>query len=425
LKPTNLTSKHRAQIFDKAAKLVTKEYFDPAFNGTDWPKRAAESRGRIVALDDPDSFELGMHDLVRSLKTSHTGFFHQSVRRVPGRLAIGASFRRAETESGLFWVAQDVHEAGPGHLAGLRPLDHLKAIDGKPIVPPEQPMFPMGTNVSLTVHRASGLGTATPGVTDELVLGVTIPAPRSRKQPYAEPRAVTSSILASGVGYLKVSILPGLLGLDVAREIDAAVAELARRDRLIIDLRGHLGGGLGVLRLMSHLTPGKLPIGYTVTRKAAERGYDKNRLPTLDRLPTHLPNPLAIASMAIRHGLRDPSVLLVSEGLGPQRWHGRVVLLVNEHTVSAGEMVAAFAAENGLARIIGSETAGRLIPGTGTKVGQGYMLIIPKAQYITWSGNRFEGSGIKPDVQIPWSIEGFLDGGDNQMRAALDVLGAG
>jgi hypothetical protein len=36
--------------------------------------------------------------MVRSLKTSHTGFFHQSVRRVPARLAIGASFRKADTE---------------------------------------------------------------------------------------------------------------------------------------------------------------------------------------------------------------------------------------------------------------------------------------------------------------------------------------
>src|SRR5436305_1802078 len=82
----------------------------------------------------------------------------------------------------------------------------------------------------------------------------------------------------------------GLLGLDVARQIDRAVAELESCERLILDLRGHVGGGLGVLRLMRHLTPEKLPIGYTVTRKRAEQGYEKERLPKLDRLPTHLPN---------------------------------------------------------------------------------------------------------------------------------------
>ena len=89
-------------------------------------------------------------------------------------------------------------------------------------------------------------------------------------------------------------------------------------------------------------------------RKRAETGYDKKTLRKLDRLPTNLPNPLAIASMAIQFVGRDPSVLLVSEGLGNKRWHGRVAILINEHTVSAGEMIAAFASENGLAKLVGN-----------------------------------------------------------------------
>ena len=407
----HLTLAQRAEVFDKTAAKVTKQYFDPKFHGTDWPRIAKESRERIVALKDPEAFELAMHELVRKLGTSHTGFFHKSVRRVPGRLAIGVSFRRAEPGSGPCWVAQDVHAGGPGHAAGLRPLDVLIAINGKPINPPEAPMFPMGTEVALQIRRGS----------DELTLAISIPAPRSRKQPYSEVEAVVSKRLADDTGYLKVSILPGLLGLDVARAIDRAVAELADCDKLIVDLRGHLGGGLGVLRLMSHLTPGKLPIGYTVSRKRAEAGYDKQTLRKLDRLPTNLPNPLAIASMAIQFIGRDPSVLLVTEGLGAKRWHGNIAILINEHTVSAGEMVAAFASENGLARLVGTETAGRLIPGSGFKVGYGYMLVMPKAEYVTWHGYRFEGSGVKPDVEVPWKPNGLTNGDDNQIDAATDV----
>src|SRR4051794_4737843 len=96
----NLTSAQRAEVFDKTAATVTKRYFDPGFRGTDWPRLAAESRDRIVSVADPEEFELAVHDLVRKLGTSHTGVFHQSVRRVPGRLAIGASFRRTETAVG-------------------------------------------------------------------------------------------------------------------------------------------------------------------------------------------------------------------------------------------------------------------------------------------------------------------------------------
>src|ERR1035441_6363057 len=199
-KPTNLSLDQRRQIFDRTVAKVTKYYFDPNFNGTEWPKRAGESKEAILSAGDPDEFELRMHDLVRSLKTSHTGFFHQSVRRVPGRLAIGASFRRAEIDGAPRWVAQDVHEGGPGQKAGLKPLDMLNEINGSPIAPPEPPMFPMGTEVELKLQRGS----------DELTLKVVIPPPRSRKQPYAEPKPVTSARLEHNMGYLKVDRKSGV-----------------------------------------------------------------------------------------------------------------------------------------------------------------------------------------------------------------------
>src|SRR3981189_440971 len=122
-KPEQLSPDQRAQVFDKTERAVLKHYFDPAFNGSGWPERAKRERERIVAVTDPEDFELAMHDLVRNLGTSHTGFFHQSVRRVPARLAIGANFRKVETTQGLKWVVQDVHEGGPADKAGLRPLD--------------------------------------------------------------------------------------------------------------------------------------------------------------------------------------------------------------------------------------------------------------------------------------------------------------
>jgi len=37
-----------------------------------------------------------------------------------------------------------------------------------------------------------------------------------------------------------------------------------------------------------------------------------------------------------------------------------------------------------MATIVGTETAGRLIPGSGFKVGHGYVAIFPRAAYITW-----------------------------------------
>jgi C-terminal processing protease CtpA/Prc len=81
-------------------------------------------------------------------------------------------------------------------------------------------------------------------------------------------------------------------------------------------------------------------------------------------------------------------------------------------------MVAAFAAENGLATIVGTETGGRLIPGSGMKVGEGYMLIMPRAQYITWAGRRFEGKGVEPQIECI----GDRLGGDGEPAISAALL---
>ena len=83
---------------------------------------------------------------------------------------------------------------------------------------------------------------------------------------------------------------------------------------------------------------------------------------------------------------------VVTEGLGRQKFHGRIVVLVNEHTSGAGEMVAGFAKENKLATIVGNRTAGRLLGGEGFKVGAGYIAFLPVGCYLSWGGHRFEGS---------------------------------
>lgn len=404
-----LSRDDREKIFAKTCRVVEKQYFDPQFNGRDWPGLVNQHKQAILEVNEPAEFERAMHELVRKLGTSHTGFFHQSVNRVPGRLAVCATFRKTENPEGLRWMFQDVHEGGPADRAGIVPLDFLLAINGKSITPPEQPMFPMGGTAEATLRRRDQT---------ESTVNIRIPNPRTRRQPYAEPREVSFRKLDGGIGYLKATIFPGLLGVDVARELDRGIAALSDCDRLIVDLRGNLGGGLGLLRLMSHLTPGKIPVGYSVTRKRAEQGFDKESLRRFGWIPS---SKLAIPLVALRHAGRDGSVVLMTEGLGPKKFHGRIVVLVNEHTVSAGEMITAFAAEKNLATIVGTETAGRLLGGTGFKVGHGYLVILPKAAFYTWQGRSYEGHGITPDVQIPWSAEATLAGRDNQLERAVEV----
>jgi carboxyl-terminal processing protease len=127
--------------------------------------------------------------------------------------------------------------------------------------------------------------------------------------------------------------------------------------------------------------------------------------------------------MAVRFKVvhRDRSIRLATEGLGPQPFHGHVVMLVNEHTLSAGEMVAAFARENQLATLVGTRTGGQVLGGANFSVGQGFILRMPAASWRTWSGAIVEGRGVQPDVEVPSSVDALRKGSDSQLEKAIEI----
>jgi C-terminal processing protease CtpA/Prc len=115
-------------------------------------------------------------------------------------------------------------------------------------------------------------------------------------------------------------------------------------------------------------------------------------------------------------------IVLQTEGLGPQTFHGRIVLLVDRHTASAAEMIVAFARENKLARIVGERTAGRLLSATSVKVGNGFRLALPTGAYYTWNGSVLEGTPIEPDHLIEFDWRQRRLGRDFQLEFAVDFL---
>ena len=208
---------------------------------------------------------------------------------------------------------------------------------------------------------------------------------------------VLISKLADDIGWLKVTKFPGTVGVDIAKQIDRAVQELNGRKRLIIDLRGNAGGGLAFLRVMSYLTPERIPVGYSVTRARAETNYTKEGLPKFERIPSQK---AALILLALKFGFRDDSVSVVTEGLGGMAFHGRTAVLVDETTTGAGERIAAFAQERQLAVVVGTRTAGRLICSSVYKLSHGYFVRIPARAWYTWQGDLLENKGVSPDCCV-------------------------
>ena len=405
-----LTRSDRQNLLAKITTLVAHKYYDPTFGGKDWEQIVSKHRDSIVQADTVDGFEAAITAMLQEVNSSGMGLLGPTTKITP-RSAINASFRRVETTAdGTRWVFQDVLPGGVAARAGVQPGDALISANGTDVASLQPPAFPMGERIPIIVSRN--------GDRTEKRLDLATQEPKYKDNPYSEPDSVTAQIAAESLGAVKVSLFPGKIGIDFANHVDDVFREkIPNVKRLVIDLRGNPGGGIGGLHLMSYLTPSKIPVGYSLDRPTAERGYDKASLPKLDRIPK---SKLEIPLLAIKF-FGKKSVVLETSGLGNQSFHGRVVILVNEHTTGAAEMLVQFAQENGLGTIVGHKTPGRLVSRSAFKIGNDYRIVIPIGAYVSWRGNRIEGKGITPDVPVDWSYEEALRGRDNQLSKAVQV----
>ena len=411
----SITQAERVAVFAKVKETVANRYFPPNFNGKDWKNIVEQHKQAILHAENHGEFEARvdamLHELDRRmiLLSAHTKIISSN--------SINSTFRNVDIPQlgGQRWVFQDVAKDGPADKAGARVGDVLRSISGVQVEPPKHPEFVMGKSYEVEVLRGD--------VLEPINFVLNLPSPKYAENPYAEPRNVVCTRTPDGIACVRISLFPGAVGVEFANEVSQAFEnELQDCNRLLVDLRGNPGGGIGGLRLMSYLTPDKVPVGYSLDRKTAQRGTPKDQLVRFGRVPDQKWK-LYLLAFKFQFGLKQ-SVAVVTEGLGHKLFHGRIVILVDEHTAGAAEMVTQFAKENGLAKIVGMRTAGRLITRKALKVGNGYRLALPIASYQSWAGNQIDGSGIQPDVEVGWSFEDARKGIDVQLGVALDVVRA-
>lgn len=410
-----LSKADRHVILENVLSALRKQFYSPERLNGDWQAAVERHRPIIEESQDVNAFEEAMGELLKELHTSHLGFFHSNARRASSRAALSATYLDDETPYGRRWIFQDVHAGGAAAVAGIAPGDILLSVAGREFIPPEHPVFPMGGQTSIEV--------VTPEDAKRTV-SVDVARPKGKKLHFIEPTLVEARHLDRSIGYVKIAMFPGMVGVVVANEITRAIRELGSVERLIVDLRGNTGGGIAALRVMSLLTPGRIPVGFSLDRRRmkADLEREKHRFPRFSRIPesTRLLWTLAL-QFAPAMAAKKP-IVLETEGLEKQPFHGRVVLLVDRHTASAAEMIVAFARENNLATVVGEKTAGRLLSATSVKVGHGFRLALPTGAYYTWKGSVLEGTPIEPDELVDFNWRERRTGRDRQLEVATRLL---
>jgi C-terminal processing protease CtpA/Prc len=254
------------------------------------------------------------------------------------------------------------------------------------------------------------------------IVSVDVARPKGKKLHFVEPILVESRHLGDGLGYLKIAMFPGMVGVEVANEISRGVEKLGAVESLIIDLRGNTGGGIGALRVMSLLTPSKIPVGFALDRRRVTPNLEseKQKFRRFSRIPSSTKTLWRLALQFAPAMMAKKPIVLETEGMGSKPFQGRIILLVDRHTASAAEMIVAFARENNLATVIGEKTAGKLLSATSVKVGQGFRLALPTGAYYTWNGSVLEGTPIEPEERVEFDWRLRRSGIDAQLEHATE-----
>ena len=99
-----------------------------------------------------------------------------------------------------------------------------------------------------------------------------------------------------------------------------------------------------------------------------------------------------------------------------------IVVLINENSASASEIVSWALHDHNKAILIWKKTYGKWSVQQPFNVSNGWLLKITIAKWFTPNDKNIDKEGIKPDIEIDFKKEDFENSYDRQLETAKDVL---
>jgi carboxyl-terminal processing protease len=246
-------------------------------------------------------------------------------------------------------------EDTPAFHAGIKPGDYILKIDGKStkdITITEAVKLLRGakdTKVTLTILREN----------------MTKPKDISLTRAIIQVKSVKVKKMEDNIGYIRIAAFQE----KTAEAIRKALKELDSKNNpmkgLVLDLRNDPGGLLDQAIEVSDIF---LKSGIIVSTRGR------------------------VKAMETKSAAKDNN----NEITCP------IVVLVNEGTASAAEIVAGSLQDNGRALIVGTQTFGKASVQTVIPLEGGSALKLTTARYYTPKGRSIQAEGIKPDIIVPF-----------------------
>lgn len=281
---------------------------------------------------------------------------------------IGVTVDTSNSEKGIKIVS--TMDGQGAQLAGIKPDDTITAVDGKPIsgMAVEDAIAlirgEIGTNVKLTIER------------DGEIMEVLV----ERKS--VELPAIQHYMLENNIGVIRYNNFTRVS----VEQFDKAYKELKEKGLkyLILDLRNNSGG----------LVESSVEI--------ASRFMEENKKVVEIENKKYA---TTINSVKTEYKVDVPTIVLV-----------------NENTASASEILTAALKDYKLATVIGTQTYGKGLVQETIPIDDKSAIIVTVSQYLTPNGENIQANGIKPDIEVEISSEDLLKGIDTQLNKAIEYI---
>lgn len=293
---------------------------------------------------------------------------------------------------GIFIDIRDRHlivvqpiDGTPAQRAGLRAGDRILKIDGTATdgMALQEAVGrirgPAGTRVKLVIGRPDQ--TFEVEITRARVQIVTVQGPA-----VLDP-TVQKTLTSERIGYLRILTFNEQTAREVGAELDRQIAAGVRG--MLIDVRNNGGGLLDAsLKIANRFVPDGRAIVHVVSR-------DGRR--TTER-----------AGRGVKVGVP-------------------VVVLVNEFSASAAEILAGALKDSSGAALVGRTTFGKGVIQSVFTLSGGGGAAITTAKYLTPSDHDIHGKGISPDVTVGDSLEGKAEADvtrilNEQLQRAIEII---
>jgi len=117
-----------------------------------------------------------------------------------------------------------------------------------------------------------------------------------------------------------------------------------------------------------------------------------------------------------------PSAITYNGVAAPRLSGIPTVVLVDEGSASASEILAGALQDYGMAKLVGQKTFGKGSVQDYQELADGSAMKITIAEWYTPKGRSINKTGIEPDVKVELNIEKYQKGYDTQKQAALNIL---